>query len=389
MEQAGLALDLPYLTGFSRELESEIQRRESEILKCANHPFNINSTQQLGKVLFEELGLASKTRTKTGYSTDASVLEALKSEHPIIDHILEYRQLTKLRSTYVDALPKLVWHRDNRLHGEFNQTTTSTGRLSSTNPNLQNIPIRTEMGRRMRRAIIPGKPDHVLMSADYSQIELRFLAHMSDDATLIDAFSKDQDIHARTAGEIFDVPIEEVTADMRRIGKTLNFALVYQQGPYATSQQLGISTKEASAFIQKYFTRYANVRAFLDETIATAKQTGYVETLWKRRRYCRYLNDRNDVLRKAEERAACNAPLQGSAADLMRLAMNKLEEDLQKHKLNAKLILQVHDELVLEVPKSEVEETKEVVVNAMLMGQPLKVPLRVDVGVAANWMEVK
>ncbi|PWU00247.1 MAG: DNA polymerase I [Candidatus Melainabacteria bacterium] len=389
MEQAGIALDLPYLSSFSRELESEIQRRESEIFKCANHPFNINSTQQLGKVLFEELGLTSKVRTKTGFSTDASVLEALKSEHPIIDHILEYRQLAKLRSTYVDALPKLIWVKDGRLHGEFNQTTTSTGRLSSTNPNLQNIPIRTEMGRRMRRAFIPGKPGHILMSADYSQIELRFLAHMSEDKTLIDAFSKDQDVHARTAGEIFDLPIGEVTADMRRIGKTLNFALVYQQGPYATSQQLGITTKQASAFIEKYFSRYANVRAFLDETIAKAKQTGYVETLWKRRRYFRYLNDRNDVLRRAEERAACNAPLQGSAADLMRLAMNKLDENLGKHKLNAKLILQVHDELVLEVPETEVEETKEVVVESMLLGQPLKVPLRVDVGVAGNWMEAK
>jgi DNA polymerase-1 len=389
MEQAGIALDLPYLSAFSKELESEIQKRESEIYKLANHPFNINSTQQLGKVLFDELGLATKTKTKTGYSTDAGVLEALKSAHPIVDHILEYRQLTKLRSTYVDALPKLVWVRDGRVHGEFNQTATSTGRLSSSNPNLQNIPIRSEIGRRMRRAFIPGKPDNVLLSCDYSQIELRFLAHMSEDSTLIDAFTKEQDVHARTAGEIFDMPIGEVTGEMRRIGKTLNFALIYQQGPYATSQQLGITTKQASQFIEKYFSRYSNVRAFLDKTIAQAKQTGYVETLWKRRRYFRHLNDRNDVLRRAEERAACNFPLQGSASDLMKLAMNRLDEQLKQRKLNAKLILQVHDELVLEVPKSEVEETKQIVIDAMLMGQPLSVPLRVDVGTASNWMETK
>lgn len=389
MEQAGISLDIPYLSAFSRELESEIQRRESEIFKCAKHPFNINSPQQLGRILFDELGLTAKGKTKTGYSTDASVLEALKSEHEIIDHILEYRQLTKLRSTYVDALPKLIWSRDSRLHGEFNQTATSTGRLSSSNPNLQNIPIRTEIGRRIRRAFVPGDPGSLLVSADYSQIELRFLAHMSEDETLIDAFTKEQDVHARTAGEIFDLSIDEVTADMRRIGKTLNFALIYQQGPFATSQQLGITTKQASAFIEKYFSRYSKVRAFLDRTIAVAKQTGYVETLWKRRRYFKYLNDRNDVLRRAEERAACNAPLQGSAADLMKLAMNRLDKELKERNLHAKLILQVHDELVLEVSEKEVDETKQVIVDAMLMGQPLKVPLRVDVGAAKNWMEIK
>jgi DNA polymerase-1 len=389
MEQAGVALDLPYLANFSRELDGDIQRLESEIYKHANRPFNINSTQQLGKILFEELGLPAKTKTKTGYSTDASVLEALRSAHPIIEHILEYRQLTKLRSTYVDALPKLIWPRDSRLHGEFNQTATSTGRLSSSNPNLQNIPIRTEMGRRMRRAFVPGNKKSVLLSADYSQIELRLLAHMSQDETLIDAFTKDQDVHARTAGEIFDIPIDEVSDEMRRIGKTLNFALIYQQGPFATSQQLGISTKEASAFIAKYFSRYASVRSFLDSTIEKAKQTGYVETLWKRRRYFKYLNDRNEVLRRAEERAACNAPLQGSAADLMKLAMIKLDQQIKERKLSAKLILQVHDELVLEVPELEVDEVRGVVVDAMLMGQPLKVPLKVDVGVAKNWMETK
>ncbi|HEY9712189.1 MAG TPA: DNA polymerase, partial [Chroococcales cyanobacterium] len=235
MEQNGVALDIPYLSAFSEELSADITRLEKEIYEQAGHAFNIASTQQLQKVLFEELGLKSKARTKTGFSTDAAVLEGLRSEHPIIGNILEFRQLSKLRSTYVEALPRQISPIDNRLHGEFNMTVTATGRLSSSNPNLQNIPIKTEAGRRIRRAFIPQSPDSVLIAADYSQIELRLLGHMSGDPTLRDAFEKDQDIHARTAGEIFDVPIEEVTAAQRRVGKTLNFALVYQQGPMATA----------------------------------------------------------------------------------------------------------------------------------------------------------
>ena len=389
MEQHGIALDLPYLRDFSEELNKDILRLEQEIFAHAGHPFNVNSPLQLQKVLFEELGLKTKAKTKTGYSTDASVLEALKTEHAIVPALLEYRQLTKLKSTYVDALPKLISERDGRLHGEFNQTSTSTGRLSSSNPNLQNIPIRTELGRRMRRTFVPRDANSVILSADYSQIELRLLAEMSKDETLIDAFAKNQDVHARTSSEIFDTPIESVTADMRRIGKTLNFALIYQQGAYSTAQGLGISTKEASAFIEKYFSRLARVRTFMDQTIDTARKDGFVETLWKRRRYFKFLNDRNEAMRRADERAACNAPLQGSAADLMKLAMIRLDNELAKRKLNAKLILQVHDELVLEVPKSEVEETKAVIIEAMLMDQPFEVPLKVDVGVGTNWRDAK
>jgi DNA polymerase I len=389
MEQSGVALDLPFLAAFSRELTADINQLESQIFSLAGHPLNINSTQQLQKVLFEELGLSAKSKTKTGYSTDVSVLESIKDEHPIVSKILEFRQLTKLRSTYVDALPKLVSGKDHRVHGEFNQTVASTGRLSSSNPNLQNIPIRSEVGSRMRKAFIPAAPDHYLLSADYSQIELRLLAHMSEDPTLIDAFERNQDVHARTAGEIFDKSIEEVTADMRRVGKTLNFALIYQQGPFATAQSLGITTKEAAQFIEKYFSRYSRVKAFLDTLIRDAKATGYVETLWKRRRYFRFLNDRNDVLRRQEERAACNAPLQGSAADLMKMAMISLDKELSHHKLASKLILQVHDELVLEVPERELDEVKEIVEKAMLQGQPFKVPLKVDVGVGKSWMDAK
>ncbi|HEY9753846.1 MAG TPA: DNA polymerase I [Oculatellaceae cyanobacterium] len=389
MEQNGIGLDLTYLAGLSQELTQELNRLEKEIYELAGHTFNINSTQQLQKVLFEELGLKSKGTTKTGFSTDASVLEALKGDHEIVARILEYRQLSKLRSTYVDALPPQVLARSNRVHGEFNQFTTATGRLSSSNPNLQNIPIRSEIGRRIRRSFVSNDPSKVIVSADYSQIELRLVAHMSRDETLIDAFEKNQDIHARTAGEIFEIPIEQVTAEQRRIGKTLNFALLYQQGAYATAQDLGISNKEAQAFIDKYFARYPKIRGFLNRTIEEARATNYVSTLWGRKRYFRFLNDRSDPVRKADERAACNAPLQGSAADLMKLAMIRLRKQLKERNLNAKLILQVHDELVLEVPRSELDETKDVIMDAMQMDQPFKVPLKVDVGVGENWMDAK
>jgi DNA polymerase-1 len=384
MQQYGVSLDLPFLKQLGNDLDIELKKLEQKIYGFASYPFNINSTQQLQKVLFEELKLSTKSKTKTGYSTDASVLESLKTEHDIIPLLLDYRQFTKLKSTYVDALPKMISPIDERLHGEFNQTVTSTGRLSSSNPNLQNIPIRTELGRSIRKAFIPGDKKWFLLSADYSQIELRLLAHMSGDDRLIDAFNKDQDIHARTAGEIFDEPIEKVSSDMRRIGKTLNFALIYQQGPYATAKDLGVSTKEASAFIDKYFRRYAKVKTFMEATIENARQTGYVETLWKRRRYFKFLHDRNEALKRADERAACNAPLQGSAADLMKLAMIRLDRELTKRNLQAKLILQVHDELVLEVPENELVQVKEVIINAMLMDQPFKVPLKVDVGTGYN-----
>ncbi len=389
MEQCGIALDSPYLAQLSKELTADLIKLEKLIFDYAGHQFNINSTQQLQKVLFEELGLKTKAKTKTGFSTDASVLESLKSEHEIISCLLDYRQLTKLQSTYVDALPKMVSDVDKRLHGEFNQVTTTTGRLSSSNPNLQNIPIRTQLGRRMRRAFIPGEKNWSLLSVDYSQIELRFLAHMSGDERLIDAFQKDQDIHAATAAEIFDVPIDQVTTDMRRVGKTLNFALIYQQGAFSTAKEIGVSVKEASAFIDKYFKRYSKVRTFMENTIENARKYGFVETLWKRRRYFKFLNDKNEALKRADERAACNAPLQGSSADLMKLAMIRLDTELSRINLKSKLIMQVHDELVLEVPEMELEQAKELVVRVMLMDQPLKVPLKVDVGIGNNWMDLK
>lgn len=389
LEQNGVALDLEYLSAFSKELASELTRLESEIYALADGAFNIGSPLQLQKILFEKLGLKASTKTKTGYSTDASVLESLVNDHPIVSKILEYRHIAKLKSTYVDSFPKQVIERDNRLHGEFNQTVASTGRLSSSNPNLQNIPIRTELGRRIRRSFIAKDKDSSLVSADYSQIELRMLAHMSSDEILIDAFEKDQDIHSRTAMEIFDAAEIDVTSDMRGTGKTLNFALVYQQGAFATAQSLGISNKEAQAFIDKYFSRYPRVKEFLTQTIEEARRNGYVTTLWGRKRYFQRLNDPNNMLRRADERAACNAPIQGSAADLIKLAMIELDRKLRESKSKAKLILQVHDELVLEVPNDELEEVKKLVVDCMQMNQPLKVPLKVDIHSGKNWMEAK
>ncbi|MBX3136388.1 DNA polymerase I [Candidatus Obscuribacterales bacterium] len=391
MEQNGVALDKEYLRKLSDEMSIELTRLEREIYDISGYSFNINSTQQLQKVLFDQLGLKTKAKTKggTGYSTDASVLDALKDEHIIVPKILDYRHLTKLRSTYVDALPKEILEYDNRLHGEFNQTVAATGRLSSSNPNLQNIPIRTEMGRKIRGAFITGSPDSSLITADYSQIELRMLAHMSGDETLIDAFEKNQDIHARTAMEIFDVPIEKVDTEMRGVGKTLNFALIYQQGPFATAQSLGISTKEAQTFIDKYFARLPKVKVFMTKTVEEARANNFVSTLWGRRRYFTHLHDRNTGVRRADERAACNAPLQGSAADLMKLAMLELDRKLIETGSKAKLVLQVHDELVLEVPNDELEATKDLVRKAMELGQPLKAPLKVDVGSGKNWLDAK
>ena len=389
LEQNGLRLDLPYFSALSVELNGEIARLEREIFALSGHGFNVNSPPQLQKVLFEELKLPAKVKTKTGYSTDAAVLESLIDAHPIVAKILEFRHVNKLNSTYVEALPKLISPRDGRLHGEFNQASTATGRLSSTNPNLQNIPIRTELGSRIRGGFIAGDNDSVLISADYSQIELRLLAHMSGDENLIASFKAGEDIHARTAALIFDIAVDEVSSEQRRIGKTLNFALIYQQGAFATGQSLGISTKEAQSFIEKYFTSFPKVRNFMNRIIAEAREKGFVQTLWGRRRYFSHLNDRNEGIRKADERAAFNAPLQGSAADLMKLAMIRLEEELKARKMRSRLILQVHDELVLDVPADELELAREIVHSSMSLAQPLSVPLQVDVGSGKNWKDAK
>lgn len=389
MEHNGIALDEPFLKELQTELETGIRRLEREIYGLIGYSFNVGSPQQLQQVLFTDLKLPTKGSTRTGFSTDASVLEALVNAHPVVQKIIDYRELTKLNSTYVVALPRQVSPRDNRLHGEFNQTVAATGRLSSSNPNLQNIPVRTELGSRIRRGFVPAHADNVILSADYSQIELRLLAHMSGDENLIEAFNNDEDIHTRTARMIFDLADDKVTSDHRRIGKTLNFALIYGQSPYATGLALGISTREANTFTQKYNKSFPKVESFKKRVLDEARQRGFVETLWGRRRYFYNLNDANDGIRKADERAAFNAPLQGSAADLMKLAMIKLDDELQSRKLRAELILQVHDELVLDVPKTELAEVEEVIRTAMGLGQPLLVPLKIDVGHGPNWMDAK
>jgi DNA polymerase-1 len=313
----------------------------------------------------------------------------LAEDHPIAAKILEHRQIAKLHSTYVESLPQQMSPRDKRVHGEFNQATTATGRLSSTNPNLQNIPIKTDMGKQIRRAFIASDEDHVILSADYSQIELRLLAHMSADEKLMQAFKDDEDVHKRTAAAIFEVPPSSVTPEQRNVGKTLNFALVYRQGPFATAQQLGITTNEAKTFIDRHFAAFPKIKSFMDRVIEEARERSYVETLWGRRRYFANLRDGNRNVREADERAACNAPLQGSAADLIKLAMIRLDKELAARNLHSKLILQVHDELVLDVPKAELEETKAIVRECMAMDQPLSVPLRIDMGVGPNWMDAK
>ena len=385
MERCGICIDTDYLSNLSIDLTKELNYLEKEIYKQANFEFNINSTQQLQKVLFQDLGLSTKAKTKTGFSTDISVLESLKDSHPIIGYLINYRHLQKLLSTYVDALPKLV--RNKRVHGQFNQVVTSTGRLSSSNPNLQNIPIKTPLGKKIRQAFKPENDNDYILCADYSQIELRVLAHMSKDPNLIQAFKDNLDIHTHTSAKIFDCDISAVTDDMRRIGKTLNFALIYQQGAYSTAKDLNISVKEANQFIEKYFSQFPLVKDYLNSIIESARRDGFVTTLWGRRRYFKNINDSNEFIRKSNERAACNAPIQGSAADLIKLAMIELSQNLQKNNLKSKLILQVHDELVLEVCGNELEIIKPIVKESMLLNQPLLVPLKVDIEVGKTWLD--
>ncbi len=390
MERTGVCLDLDYLKSLSEELEVNIQKIEAEIFGYSGLPFNVNSPKQVGDVLFERLNLSKKPKkTKTGYSTSAKVLESLKDEHPIINLLLEHRHLSKLKSTYIDALPALVNPATGRVHTSFNQTITSTGRLSSSNPNLQNIPIKTELGNRIRAAFIPtNKDSEVILSVDYSQIELRLLAHYSEDPILIDAYKSDKDIHTTTAASVFDVPMEEVTKDMRRKAKAVNFGIIYGQSNYGLAESLGIPPKEAKEIIEKYFVTYPKIKAFMDGTIAEAHEKGYVTTLYGRKRYLQdELSSRNRSIREFAERAAINAPLQGTAADLIKIAMINLHKELISSKLNAKLILQVHDELVLEVPKNELDDTISIVKKCMELDQPLKVPLLADVNCGPSWME--
>jgi DNA polymerase-1 len=399
MEYNGIALDEDYLADYSNRLGDQLTVLEGDIHKEAGLPFNINSPKQVGELLFDRMGIepVKKTKGKTGYSTDAKVLEKLAEEYPIVQKILDYRQLAKLKSTYVDSLPALVNGATGRLHSSFNQTIVATGRLSSSDPNLQNIPIRTEEGRQIRRAFLAASKHsatksnfghELLLSADYSQIELRMLAHVSEDPNLMEAFNAGLDIHQATAALVFDVELEDVTKEQRYQAKTVNFGVIYGQTPHGLGNQLGISWGEAKDFIERYFEQYPKVQSTIERIQAEAKLKGYVTTLFGRvRDLSGDLASSNRSVREFAERAAFNTVLQGSAADLMKLAMLRLDNELAKKQLASRLLLQVHDEVVLGAPKNELEQLKTMVADAMALTQPLKVPLIVDMEVGENWME--
>jgi DNA polymerase-1 len=384
MERNGVMLDTNLFREMSKSLGRQLVSLEEKIYGFAGHRFNINSPQQLGTVLFGELKLRGGRKAKSGYSTDASVLEGLKDEYPIIKPILEYRQLTKLRSTYIDALPALVDPRTGRLHTTFNQVATATGRLSSSEPNLQNIPIRGELGKQVRQAFVAA-PSCVLVSADYSQVELRILAHLSQDDRLLTAFREDKDIHAATAAEVFGVPITEVTPDKRRVAKVVNFGILYGMSGYGLEQATELSREQAAQFIAAYFQRYPGVKSYLEYTKQKARERGYVETVMGRRRYIPDLKSGNRQVREAAERMAINMPVQGTAADIIKVAMVNLQREIDRRGLKSRLILQVHDDLLLESPQEEAEQARSLLKEIMSGAMQLSVPLKVDVKVGRNW----
>jgi DNA polymerase-1 len=388
MERTGVALDVEFLDSMSRKMDEELQRLETRCYELVGKEFNINSHQQLGDILFVHLELPRGRRTKTGFSTDSEVLERLKPLHELPEVVLEYRQVTKLKSTYVDTLPRMIHPETGRIHGSFNQTVAATGRLSSSDPNLQNIPVRTPLGREVRKAFVPGEKGWVLLSADYSQIELRIMAHLSGDPALREAFEKDVDVHRDTAARIFGISPEEVNAEQRAQAKTVNFGVLYGQGPYGLARTLGITTEEAAEFIRKYRAQYAGVVDYLDKSLADAKRIGYVTTLLNRRRYLPGLKYQSVVARSAAERLAVNTPIQGSAADMIKVAMVELDERLEKKEILARLLLQVHDELVLECPRKEAKAVSEVVRKTMEGALALDVPVLVNIGVGASWAEI-
>jgi DNA polymerase-1 len=387
MEMNGVLLDRALLNEMSSSIGADMLRLEGEIYSAVGHDFNVNSSQQLSTVLFAELGLQSGRKTQSGYSTDAATLETLADAHPVIKYILEYRQLSKLKSTYTDALPMLVNPRTGRIHTSFNQTGTTTGRLSSSEPNLQNIPIRGELGAKIRQAII-AQPGWDLLSADYSQIDLRALAHISQDAELIATFQRDEDVHTHTASEVFGVPDSEVTPKMRRAAKTINFGVIYGMSGYGLHQATDLSIEEAELFISTYFSRYPGVRNYIEETKKQAAKLGYVQTVLGRRRYIREINSTNRLAREAAERMAINMPVQGTSADIIKIAMVELHREMVKHNLKTRMTLQVHDELVFEVPPEELDAVKQLVQQIMPNAMKLIVPLKIDIKVGKNWGEM-
>ncbi|HUW32729.1 MAG TPA: DNA polymerase I, partial [Planctomycetota bacterium] len=389
MEFNGVKIDAPFLNEMSKNIGAELVEIENEIKKQAGPDFNVASPKQVSALLFEKFGLTKSKRTTLGYSTSASVLEALSNKHDLPALVLKHRQLSKLKSTYIDALPKMINKRTGRIHTSFNQTVTSTGRLSSSDPNLQNIPIRTELGRAIRKAFVPSAPDAVMLSADYSQIELRLLADLSEDPTLMAAFWQDKDIHAFVASQINGVALEDVTPDMRRKAKAVNFGIVYGLTPFGLSKGIGVSVEEARQFITAYFQRYSQVKRYIDSVIAEARERGYVLTKLNRRRNIPTINSTNDQERRFAERIAINTVIQGSAADLIKVAMNNIFSRLQSGGHATRILLQIHDELVFEVPKAELMFARPIIEREMTSAFALKVPIKVNIEAGPNWLEAK
>lgn len=389
MEKYGIKVDKTALLAYQRLLEERLDGMTEEIYALAGEEFNINSPKQLGVILFEKLGLKGGKKTKTGYSTAADVLEKLRTEHPIVEKILEYRTLAKLKSTYADGLLAVMDMYTEKIYSTFNQTITATGRISSTEPNLQNIPVRLELGRELRKVFIPESEEYCFLDADYSQIELRVLAHIAGDESLIDAFKNGQDIHRMTASQVFHVPFDEVTPLQRSNAKAVNFGIIYGKGSFTLSQDLGITRKEAEDYIRAYFARYPKIKGFMEDTIKKGTEKGYVSTLWNRRRAMPELQSGNFMQRAAGERAAMNMPIQGSAADIIKLAMIKVHRALQEGGYRSRLILQVHDELLIETHKEEKEAVAAILKENMEQAAKLAVPLDVDVHEGASWYEAK
>ena len=389
METEGIKIDTSYLEKLDKEFEEDLEKLKKEIFKKSGEEFNLNSPKQLGEILFDKLKLVSKPKkTKTGqYSTSEEVLSSLANDHKIIEDILEWRSLDKLQNTYVKSLPNEVSSLTNRVHSSFNQTVTTTGRLSSNNPNLQNIPIRTANGQKIRRAFIPRGSDYILMAADYSQIELRVIASMSNEKNMIDAFVNNQDIHTMTASKIYNVDPENVTREQRGNAKTVNFGIIYGVSAFGLSQQTDLNRSESKVMIDNYFLNYPGLKKYMSDQIDFARNNGYVETIMGRRRYLQNINSQNNMLRSSSERNAINAPIQGSAADIIKIAMININSEIKKQSLKSKMLLQVHDELVFDVHKSEKDQIKDIVKTTMESAVKLKVPLKIDLEFGKNWLE--
>lgn len=389
MEENGVFVDAGYLKELSQGIDIQMKDLERNIFAISGETFNLNSPKQLAHILFEKLSLPIIKKTKTGASTDAGVLEELSGKFEIAEKLLEYRSLTKLKSTYVDTLPELIDKKTGRIHTSFNQTITATGRLSSSNPNMQNIPVKSELGKKIRESFVPQNKGHQILAADYSQIELRILAHLSQDKRLVDAFKLDEDIHAATAADIFDVPLDKVTREMRSSAKTVNFGIIYGISDFGLAKSLKIKKAEAALFIERYFKRYPGVKEFIDKTIKDAKEKGFSETMMGRKRPLPDINSPNQGLRSFAERTAINTPVQGSAADMIKIAMIKIYSKLKLQTSKCQMILQVHDELVFEVPETEVEVTKKIIEEEMRTALNLSVPIKIDIGVGSSWAGAK